>query len=419
MFKVSVDDLPRDRYKLRWREYRPVLGADGQPLKKPNGKPEVRPTARSWTVEGKKARDETVADVVAALRQRGTWEPPLAAPVPTVCNLEVAAAGWLGFKQTRCKAPSVARYQQHMGRWFGVLRAARGLTARDVVRGDVLDRDAYLACVRALQEEGLSPATVYGVARSALEMWSWVADDPRAYPGVVAPPRVSKAILPRAQVYRASTAPTVAELDACLRHISANAPSSRRIGIIMRFTGLRIFQVLAIHREDVHLAESLLTVRVGKSEAEDAERRTIPLSSHLIAELRPWLMEVPVGSPLFTASKARPTAAGPKRRSETFATAWTRATVAGQVRERVWNPPNRRKARPEHAFRASLQGFWRMQGVEEAVIDALVGHAPGSTRDRFYAGAELIEKMRVAVGLLPAVDWVGEGASPLREAGGR
>lgn len=412
MFKVSVEEESGDRFKLRWREYRPVLGEDGAPLLKPDGKPVLKSSARAIRVQGKKARDETKADVIAGLRNRGFWDPPTAAPVvpePAICNLEGAAAKWVEFKRTRCSPVSVQRFVQHMARWFRTMRQVRGIAAKAVVRADVLDRDTFIASVRALQDEKLSTATVYGIARSALEMWRWASDDPRAYPGIVTPPREGKAVLPRGPVYMAPTAPTVAELDACLRQISANAPTSRRIGVILRFTGLRISQVLALRREDVDLEEATLTIRTGRSAQERNEARCIPISTHLLNAMLEWVIAVPVGSVVVGPSKARAAeGAVTKRRSETFHTAWERATSAGEARERAWKPINRARARPEHAFRAGLQAFWRRQGVDEVVIDALVGHHPSSTREKHYAGPEeLMDQMREAVALLPAIDWTG------------
>ncbi|MFZ5480508.1 MAG: tyrosine-type recombinase/integrase [Myxococcota bacterium] len=412
MFKVSVAEEAGDRFKLRWREYRPVLGEGGAPLLKPDGKPVLKASARAVRVQGKKARDETKADIIAALRNKGFWDPPTAPPVvagPTICNLEVAAAKWVEFKRTRCSSVSVQRFVQHMARWFRTMRQVRGIAAKAVVPADVLDRDTFIACVRALQDEKLSASTVYGIARSALEMWRWASDDPRAYPGVVTPPREGKAVLPRGPVYMAPTAPTIAELDACLRHISANAPTSRRVGVILRFTGLRISQVLALRREDIDLAEGTITVRTGRSAQERNEARCIPVSQQLHTALREWVIAVPTGAVVIAPSRARGReGAATKRRSETFRTAWERATAAGEARERAWKPVNRARARPEHAFRAALQAFWRRQGVDEVVIDALVGHHPTSTREKHYAGPEeLMDQMKEAVALLPAIDWVG------------
>ena len=78
---------------------------------------------------------------------------------------------------------------------------------------------------------------------------------------------------------------------------------------------------------------------------------------------------------------------------------------------------DRHTTRPDHAFRAGIQAFIRREGVDDAVIDALVGHHGNSTRDRQYARPdELMEPMRQAVALLPDVDWKRKVAA-VTEAG--
>ncbi len=63
----------------------------------------------------------------------------------------------------------------------GVL-ALEGIAANRVVTASVLSRDLVTRVVRRLQAAGRSQSHVYSVARSTLEMWRWVADDPANYP---------------------------------------------------------------------------------------------------------------------------------------------------------------------------------------------------------------------------------------------
>ena len=87
------------------------------------------------------------------------------------------------------------------------------------------------------------------------------------------------------------------------------------------------------------------------------------------------------------------------------------AVLAGEARESVWNPPNRKQARPEHAFRAVFPAHPRLARVAEPVIDALVGHDSTTTRARHHAGVDtLVRLMRAAVDALPPVDGSGPGA---------
>ncbi|MES2638058.1 MAG: site-specific integrase [Myxococcota bacterium] len=404
MASLSVDDLGGGRFKVRWREL--VPGGDGQPQRGADGRLARR--NRSLTVEGKAARDELVARVRRALLEEGEYQPPTASETPAVANLEHAALAWLRWKATRCSPRSVVRYTQHTHRFFDTVRRLEGIAKGSVVLATVLSRDLITRSITAWQDEKLSESYVYAVARSALEMWRWAADDPDAWPSMPTPPREPKALLPRPPIYTAPPAPTLAECDACLRHLPIDALQSRRMGTIMRFTGLRAEQVLEIRREDVDLANEVLVVRAGKSRAEKAQRRSVPMARALVAELRPWVGALPPSAFLFPAWGV----VGSERRAgirpDTFARAWEEATKWGEAREIAWKPANRKIARPEHSFRAAFQAALRTAGVSDEIIDGLVGHNGGTTRARHYAGDEtLLPRMRTAVRDLAPVDWSG------------
>jgi integrase len=270
--------------------------------------------------------------------------------------------------------------------------------------------------MRYWQDLGRPEAWTYSACRSVLDMWRWVSDDPERFHDVPVPPREAKTVLPRLPVYVAPPAPSMAEIDACLRHLSPDAEESRRLGVLMRFTGLRITQSTAIRIEDIDRSSRALTVRVGKSHREEASARMVPLSEHLMAEIERWLVDRKASGPLFPAwgnIKVEKTAT---TRNPIFHTAWAAATEAGEVRRVVWNPCNRKIARPQQAFRAAFQAFLRSKGVGDEVIDALVGHTGRSVRERHYAGPDsLWDRMAEAVALIPDVDWLG----PDRRADGK
>lgn len=180
----------------------------------------------------------------------------------------------------------------------------------------------------------------------------------------------------------------------------------QRLGVIMRYTGLRADQALNIKRRDIDLENARLTVTAGKSRAEKAEQRTIPISRHLVNELTSWIGPYRPGDWLFPARGK----VGAESRAPVepgfFTLAWEAATAAGQAREIAWKPESREHARPEHAFRAAFQAHMRALGIMDEVIDALVGHHGRSTRGKHYAGNETLwERMEDAVKLLPAIDW--------------
>jgi integrase len=302
----------------------------------------------------------------------------------------------------------VVRYTQHLHLFFTTVRARLGLRADDVVRASVLSRDLLMACWRTWQDDGRSESYVYGTARSVLDMWDWVSDDPDQYPGVPTPPRNKKAVLPLPPLYIAPPAPTLAEADACLRQLSLDSVESRRIGAFLRFTGLRIDQVVHIRRRDIDLGTGTLTVTTGKSRLEKAERRVVPVAAALLKDVRPWAEALPPDAWLFPARGVIGSAKPAAPRSDTFSAAWKEATKWGEAREGTWKPENRKNARPEHVFRAALLAALQAGGASELLMNALVGHAGKTTRSHHYAGADsLFTLMKAAVDALPPIDWDG------------
>lgn len=411
MASLSIDELPGGRYKLRWREL--VAGPDGRPQRGKDKR--LLRRDRSLTVEGKDARDEAVGNIRRALLAEGEYQPPTASDAPTVANLEQASLAWLEWKATRCKASSIVRYADQTKRFFRAVRELKGMGEQQVVSADVLGRDLLTQVVRGWQKEGLSESFVYNASRAVLEMWTWASDDPLAYPGVPTPPRHSKSVLPRPPVYAAPPAPTMAECDAALRHLPERAEIARRLGIVLRFTGLRLGQALGLRVADVDVKAATMVVRRGKSRLEAAECRVVPISRLLAAEIGRWSEGRDADAPVIA-----PRSGGKNEEACTkayrFTAAWTAAVAAGEARDTVWRPLTRKQARPEHAFRAAFQAHLRIAGVPEPVIDALVGHHSSTTRAKHYAGLDTLETaMRAAVDGLPPIDWTG----PKRAKGGK
>lgn len=106
-----------------------------------------------------------------------------------------------------------------------------------------------------------------------LQAWTWACDAAQ-YPGLASAPRDPTTVLPRPVVYSAGPAPTLAECDAALPQLVGlhNPRVAMLASMVARYTGLRIGQVLRIRA-------ATLTVRVGKSAREKAERRTVPVTT--------------------------------------------------------------------------------------------------------------------------------------------
>ena len=355
-----------------------------------------------------------MARVRRALLEHGHYALPVEEPeedeVPEVpiANLETAALAWVRWKVTRCSAGSCEVYTQHARRLFAAVRKIRGVKQGEPIGVDLLSRDLVTEAVLLWQREGLSESTVYGIARSVLELWRWVSDDPAQWNGVPTPPREPKALLPRPPIYVAPPAPTLAEADACLRYLPLEAVQSRRIGAFMRFTGLRVHQVTAIRRRDLDLEARTLTITTGKSRAEKAAHRTVPVATCLLDEIGPWVLGLAPERLLFPRWGLETDEKPASIRPELFRAAWEEAARFDEAREIAWKPANRKTGRPEHAFRACFQAALRERSISEEVIDALVGHQGRSTRDRHYAGHDtLLDRMRAAVEALPPIDWNG------------
>ena len=389
MAGVSVQNLGPKRFRVRWREW---IEEDGKRKRVDCGR----------VVHSREAAIELQGKVLRALETVGFYREETR-PVEAVASFEAAGAAWLRHKAARgCAAATIRRYGGALDRFFRSVRARRGLADDVVVRTDMLSRELFADLQIGWRREGLSESTVYGTARIALDVWNWAADDPETYPGLAAPPRDASRVLPRPPAYAAPVPPTLEEADACLRHLAKNAYIARPAGIVMRYTGLRVSQVLGIEVGDLDLARAELRVRTGKSRREKAEQRTIPVSRHLVDEVVTWVADRAPGDRLV---KRRRDQRAPDTMNhlpgQPLANGWEGACAAGEARREVWAPPNREIARPEHAFRAAFQAFMEGQGVRDSVIDYLVGHSPSSVRGRHYA-PPTPEQLREAVALLPA-----------------
>jgi integrase len=92
-------------------------------------------------------------------------------------------------------------------------------------------------------------------------------------------------------------------MDAVVRRAAAvtRSPDLGLILAVKRCTGLRVGQVCGIRACDLDLQRATLTVVVGKSRQEKADRRTIPVAQEVVNLLRDRVVEVGVGENLLFA----------------------------------------------------------------------------------------------------------------------
>lgn len=411
---LSITPLDGGRFKIRWRE---DVVVDGERVRK----------ARSQVVTDKGARDALVGKLRRTLESGDVYAPE-ARVVTTAANLERAALNWLAWQSSRDRKKSTrARYKSAIARIMGTIRKVRRIAADQVIPVSVLDvnlftelRNQWIAEDEAAgggtggkRKEGqCSPMWRYHLSGHLFAIWSYCASQPATYPGI--PPLVDRELVipPVPRVPSAPTAPTWAECDAIIRRAYDVSDDLGDVLAGERLTGLRVVQVIGIRRRAIDPVRATLTVEIGKSAAEVAEMRTVPIPRSLVEV---WQARIAActtpESFLFAAAGTESGHVEPD--SNVITRLWSEAEKAGEVRPNVSRPLHRRKGRPNHAFRAAymseLQGLTvdvdgaPVQRVSDRTIDFLVGHHASDTRGKHYAQpAE--SAVVAAVGLVAPID---------------
>lgn len=337
------------------------------------------------------------------------------------CTVDDMVDGWIRDRASRgYSANTMEGAATETNRILRGLRTIAGIPEGRAVPVGCLTRDAVIrlreALTQARDDKGrprYTTSTIAGTIGTLVAVWTWASDDPVTYPGVIAPPRDTRSLRPRVAPSVAAEAPTLAECDAVIR-IVANLPRTGRVAlpaaVLGRMTGLRVSQALGIEVDDVNLAGCTLVVRIGKSAAERAERRTIPIHEQLRDWLTPYvaraLAEGRTGLFLRRSDTKGSDVTMMSPPDKTLRRAWELATQAGEARVETWKPEGRAIGRPDHVFRAAFQDHLVRAGVRDEVIDLLVGHHPKTTRGRHYVGADArMEAMRDAIAHIPPIDW--------------
>jgi hypothetical protein len=397
---ASIEQTGPDTYRVRWSQVE-----DG------------RRRPRQTTVRGTRTEAEAYrAVVVHDLRTKGFHDPSEHRPgYHDPANLADGLLAWLKAAEQDGTAlpgedpekgglaPSTVRgYRGQLLLLLAAIHQAEGIPTSE----PLLNKLKPILARRGATVPNQSLALLW-------EAWTWLADDPKSWSQVPVQPRVKRGFVPPGRTYGVTVAPTLAHADAALRHLAVRRVrrDSVAVAVVMRYTGLRISQVVAIHREDLDLASGSLLVRKGKTRAENADRRIVPLSRHLLAE------------PLFRAAVERAKPGGPVFRtqgSQVIDEAWEAATAAGEVPLYTWAPPNRTNRRVNHAFRAVLIAYLRDRHVASDVIGLLVGHVrgnrdrqdPGEKVEATHYGRTLDDEAREVVDTLDPVDWIGPQPLP-------
>jgi len=395
---LSYDERAGGKFILRWRQWEEL----------PNG--ERKRKQRTAMVYGVSERKELEIEIARALRERGWWSRDEAEPAarPADVNMEKAGVAWVHWK-VGVKGVSVNTRKNlayAMNRFFKTLREVKGMAKSVPVGGHLMTNENVTQVLTAWRSR-YSDGTLYQSAAAVLDMWTWVSDQPE-YASVPAPPRNLGQLRPPPAVYEAPELnPSLEECDAVIRRI--RHPLTQRLAVIMRYTGLRMFQAAAVYREDLDWDGGTLLIRRGKTRRERAQMRRVPISKHMLTDLAKDVKDAMPG-PLFPDHKATDDKGNPvpmvgyRNLTRYVTEAWKAAIAAKEARAEVLTPPNRKRNRPDHAFRAAMQAFLEAEGVQERVIDSLVGHAPRSTRAMHYT-RPTPDELRGAIDLIPRIRW--------------
>jgi len=263
-----------------------------------------------------------------------------------------------------------------------------GLAVEDLSRAAMIRFLAWLRERPTIKTE----STIHKYVRGVEHWWRWAADLDERVPR---PKRLELTPAPRAE----TKAPTWAQMDAaivaCLDETpsmgggghTANVPLYRLM-LVLRCTGLRVQQAMALEWRDVDLKAKTLTVRpeLGKTPQERAGR-TVPLAPVLVPLLRAWSKDD--AGPWVVPSNR--TGATPRlARQRDAVRAWERS---GAPRE-VW------EGQSFHAFRKGFVSGLVDAGVARETVDYLVGHTL-AVHGRYAAAWSL--RLEQAVRVVPTV----------------
>lgn len=213
---------------------------------------------------------------------------------------------------------------------------------------------------------GRAPATRNSYVQAVHLLWEWAADSDEYAEVTPRPRRLALPVVDSTPTIAATWAECDAVIDVLGRRPPTGSPSvvAYRLAVILRYTGLRARQGLSLEWRDVDLPAGLLTIRgeLGKSRQERGGR-VIPMSPHLIAELRTW--------PSHDHPRLVPSMVNVSSTSSQFAKAVAVAVDEGRVRKAAF------ARRSEHAFRKAFVTELRGLGADVDAVEYLVGHSAG------------------------------------------
>jgi integrase len=170
------------------------------------------------------------------------------------------------------------------------------------------------------------------------------------------------------------------ELEAFLAHVRQNAilPWIYPLVVFAAYTGARRSEMLRALASDVDLAGGVVTIREKNRVVGKRSTRTAPITPKLAEAMREWLAARPESPALFcqpeNVSRSRTRRNGPTAVTKDEAHDHFKRTIAGSK----WT-----SLRGYHVLRHSFISALATEGVDQRVIDEIVGHQSEEQRKRY------------------------------------
>ncbi len=269
--------------------------------------------------------------------------------------------------------------------------------------------DAYAA---SLPSEGRSAGTRHRKVLEAEAAWTWARRRPDLYPGVPEPEKVTgkwgASVQPPPPVVRTAS-PTMDDVDLMLAQVRTGwkyGDLTRRVAILLRYTGWRISQAIGLRWSDVRLdypatipttirgvkteivAGPYFILRAGQRGMKSSKGRAIPIHPALAEEMAGW--GVREGLVFDPGERAGATWEDGEAVRVALTTAWTASGVdpaKWSVSEAEKAAGDRAHGTPTHAIRSAVKVHLLRSGISDALADYYVGHTKGSTSGAYVPEA--------------------------------
>ena len=303
--------------------------------------------------------------------------------MPSRPDITTVSERYLDHRRLRLRPRTMRRYEENIRLFQRFLTATEGRPPWSVTLLSKPLLEDYYAGLQ-VPENGLhgrrrSPDTARKIVEVAQLMWRW-ADESDRWPDQV--PRPRRIDMVRAPP-RPVRAPTWAEMDRCIRWARGWKRCSL---VVLRYTGIRIGEAVQLEWRDVDLRNAELVL--GPEITKGGRGRVVPLSKHLIRELRSW----PRPGSLLVPYRGKRQSPWRNALASDAAACWE----AARVSEAVW-----RRA-PHHAFRRGFKSNMLRAGAATDAVDYLQGHVIGGARGR-YIDPLVAFDLEAAVALIPRI----------------